>query len=179
MNIIHKCYIGAVSWIKVFLAQIRTGGKLKSTYVNSIRGAFSVEINGSGKINIGRFLMSKGPLYLKCGNGGAMEIGQGVFFNHNCSVTCAEGITIGNNCMFGNNVVIVDHDHIVNSRGATGALKSKPVIIEDRVWCGANVTITKGVRIGTGAVIAAGAVVTKDVPANTTVAGVPAAAIHL
>ena len=58
--------------------------------------------------------------------------------------------------------------------GVTGNLISKPIVIEDRVWCGANVTITKGVHIGTGAVIAAGAVITKDVPAGALVGGVPA-----
>lgn len=60
----------------------------------------------------------------------------------------------------------------------TGALIAKPVTIEDRVWCGANVTITKGVHIGKGAIVAAGAVVTKDVPARALVAGVPAKIIR-
>ena len=80
--------------------------------------------------------------------------------------------------MFANNLVIVDHDHIVDNEGVTGKMISNPTIIEDRVWCGANVTITKGVRIGTGAVIAAGTVVTKDVPEKAVMAGVPAKRIH-
>lgn len=80
--------------------------------------------------------------------------------------------------MFANNLVIVDHDHVVDTEGVTGELIAKPVIIEDHVWCGANVTITKGVRIGAGAVIAAGAVVTKDVPEKAVMAGVPARRIR-
>ena len=72
-----------------------------------------------------------------------MTIGEDVFFNHNCSLTCAESIEIGNYCMFANNLVIIDHDHEIFKEGVTGKLVSKPIIIEDRVWCGANVTITK------------------------------------
>ena len=101
-----------------------------------------------------------------------------MFFNHNCSITCADEIKIGNHCMFANNLVIVDHDHEVGETGVTGDLTSKPIVIEDRVWCGANVTIIKGVHIGAGAVIAAGAVVTKDVPKRAVVAGVPGKIIH-
>ena len=174
MKILHKGCIGLVSAWKVFCAKICACGKFQATWVNSIRGTFKTEIIGDGCIAIGHFLMSRGPLYLKSVNGGKLTIGEDVFFNHNCSITCAEKITIGNHCMFANNLVIVDHDHIVGVEGVTGELIAKPVIIEDRVWCGANVTITKGVHIGTGAVIAAGAVVTRDVQEKTVVAGVPA-----
>ena len=174
MKILHKFYIGLVSVWKMFCAKVCDHGKIQATWVNSIRGDFKTEIIGNGSITIGHFLMSRGPLYLKSVNDGKLTIGDDVFFNHNCSITCAEKITIGNHCMFANNLVIVDHDHIVGVEGVTGELIAKPVIIEDRVWCGANVTITKGVHIGTGAVIAAGAVVTRDVQEKTVVAGVPA-----
>lgn len=118
--------------------------------------------------------MSRGPLYLKSVDGGKITIGENVFFNHNCSLTCAGSIEIGNHCMFANNLVIIDHDHEIGKDGVTGTLASKAIIIEDRVWCGANVTITKGIHIGTGAVIGAGAVVVNDVEAHSIVAGVPA-----
>lgn len=178
MQIFHKCYVGLMSAWKILLAKIFTCGKTQATWVNSIRGFFKVEIIGDGHVEIGNFLMSRGPLYLKSVNGGKLKIGENAFFNHNCSITCAESITIGNHCMFANNLVIIDHDHEIGKEGVTGTLISKPIIIEDRVWCGANVTITKGVHIGTGAVIAAGAVVTKNVPEKVIVAGVPAKIIH-
>ena len=84
------------------------------------------------------------------------------------------GVKIGNNCMFANNIVIIDHDHVIGGNGVTGELTARPVIIEDHVWCGANVTITKGVHIGSGAVIGANAVVVNDIEAHAIVAGVPA-----
>ena len=174
MKILHKCFIGLVSAWKILCAKICAHGKLQAKWVNSIRGAFKTEVIGNGSITIGRFLMSRGPLYLKSVNDGKLTVGEDVFFNHNCSITCAEKVTIGNHCMFANNLVIVDHDHEVGKDGVTGTLASKPVIIEDKVWCGANVTITKGVHIGAGAVIGANAVVVNDVEAHAIVAGVPA-----
>lgn len=174
MKILHKGCIGLVSAWKVLCAKICACGKFQATWVNSIRGALKIEIIGNGCIAVGHFLMSRGPLYLKSVNGGKITIGENVFFNHNCSLTCAESIVIGDNCMFANNLVIIDHDHKILKDGVTGALVSEPIIIEERVWCGANVTITKGVHIGRGAVIGANAVVVNDVKAYSTVAGVPA-----
>lgn len=178
MKIHHKYCIGLVSAWKILCARICAHGKLQAKWVNSIRGAFKTEVIGNGSITIGRFLMSRGPLYLKSVNDGKLTVGEDVFFNHNCSITCAEKVTIGNHCMFTNNIVIIDHDHVIGGNGVTGKLTARPVIIEDHVWCGANVTITKGVHIGAGAVIAAGAVVTKEVPPKAVMAGVPAKRIR-
>ena len=174
MKIIHKCYVELISILKILYAKISRYGKIKMSWINSIKGSFRIEIIGSGKIKIGRFLMTRGPFYLKSVNQGVIEIGEKVFFNHNCSITSAEQIKIGNHCMFANNLVIVDHDHKIEEKGAVGTLISQPIIIEDRVWCGANVTITKGVHVGTGAVIGANSVVVNDVEAHSIVAGVPA-----
>lgn len=174
MKVFHKYYIGFISALKILGARVCNLGKIRSSWINSIRGIFKVEIIGDGNIEIGKFLMSRGPLYIKSVNNGKLNIGQKVFLNHNCSITCAEYISIGNNCMFANNLVIVDHDHAIGKDGVIGTLVSQPIVIEDQVWCGANVTITKGVHIGKGAVIAANAVVVSDVEAHTIVAGVPA-----
>lgn len=109
MKILHKGCIGLVSAWKVLCAKICACGKFQATWVNSIRGALKIEIIGNGCIAVGHFLMSRGPLYLKSVNGGKITIGENVFFNHNCSLTCAESIVIGDNCMFANNLVIIDH----------------------------------------------------------------------
>lgn len=174
MEILHRCYIGLISIWKILFVKLNSYGKFQSAWINSIRGALRVEIIGDGNIVIKKFLMSRGPLYLKSVNNGKLKIGEKVFFNHNCSITCAENIIIGDHCMFANNLVIIDHDHEISKDGVTGSLISKPIVIEDHVWCGANVTITKGVHIGTGAVIGANAVVVNDVAAHSIVAGVPA-----
>lgn len=101
-----------------------------------------------------------------------------MFINHNCSITCAEKITIGNCCNIANNVVIVDHDHKLGTQGVVDGLESASVHIGMNVWIGANSTILKGVSIGDGAVIAAGAVVNQNVPVHEMWGGIPAKKIR-
>ena len=82
------------------------------------------------------------------------------------------GITIGDNVSISHNVSIVTGGHDLNSRDFVGVFK--PIEISNYVWIGLNVTILQGITIGKGAVVAAGSVVTKDIPSYAIVAGVPA-----
>lgn len=87
------------------------------------------------------------------------------------------GITIGNDVIFGPNVQVFSENHIYSNSEKTikeQGVTKKPVIIGNNCWIGAGATILAGVMIGDGSVIAAGSVVTKSVPANSIVAGVPA-----
>lgn len=103
-------------------------------------------------------------------NGGTMEIGNDVFFNNGCSINCHKSIKIGDNTIFGENVLIYDHDHKFNLNDdlvrKLGFI-SQEVIIGSNVWVGSNVVILKGVTIGENSVIAAGSIVTKNIPKNT------------
>lgn|GEM_PF-809627 len=97
--------------------------------------------------------------------------------NYNCQIRCGNKIEIGNNCTFGRHVSILDSDFHVIKEGNKILNPSKPVIIADNVWIGHNAIILKGVTVGEGAVVAAGSVVTKDVPPHSIVAGNPAKVI--
>jgi acetyltransferase-like isoleucine patch superfamily enzyme len=100
--------------------------------------------------------------------GATLHIGKGTYMNRNVHVVAAESVQIGENVKIGWDVVIMDTD----LHGKFGQMaKSKPVVIEDDVWIGCRALILKGVRIGEGAVVAAGAIVTRDVPARVVVAG--------
>lgn len=154
--------------------KVKFGKRIGIHLINSIRGKLNIELFDGAKINIGKFLMTRGPLYLKCTKDAYVKIGEECFFNNNCSITAAEKIIIGNQCKFANNLVIIDHDHAIEQGHATAELITKPIIIEDNVWVGANCTILKGIHIGKGSVVAAGSVVTKNVPSYSIVAGVPA-----
>lgn len=110
---------------------------------------------------------------------GSLEIGDRVSLNANVYINaCDQGtIVLGNDVAVGPNVVMRASDHVtvsldksIREQGHTGG----EIILEDDVWVGANVTIVGGVRIGRGAVIGAGAVVTRDVEPYTLVGGVPA-----
>ena len=83
------------------------------------------------------------------------------------------GIEIGDDVLIGHQVVIATLNHDLDP-AKRGNMTPAPVKIGNKVWIGAHATVLPGVTVGEGAVIAAGAVVTKDVPANTVVAGVPA-----
>ena len=100
-----------------------------------------------------------------------MKIGKGVFVNHSLTCMAAGGITIDDGVMIGPNVRIVTDNHDFDNRMV---LRCKPVHICRNAWIGVGAIILPGVTIGENAVVAAGAVVTKDVAANTFVGGNPA-----
>ena len=111
----------------------------------------------------------------RCDLGFNIKLGKSVFINSNCFFLDSNMITIGDYVMIGPNVTIVTPNHSRDpvKRRRVGTI-SKPVVIEDDVWIGAGAIILPGITIGEGAVVGAGSVVTKNVPAGTTVVGNPA-----
>lgn len=101
------------------------------------------------------------------------RIGKHVFINHACSFLDMGGITIEDHVLIGPRVNLVTENHPLDPADRS-ALITKPIVIRQNAWIGAAATILPGVTIGENAVVAAGAVVTADVPANTVVGGVPA-----
>ena len=102
-----------------------------------------------------------------------IHLGKNVFINSGCRFQDQGGIYIGNNVLIGHNVVLATLNHEENP-SKRGNLIPSPIKIGNDVWVGSNATILPGITIGDGAIVAAGAVVTKDVKENTVVAGVPA-----
>ena len=115
------------------------------------------------------------PFCTDCGKN--ITVGKNVFINSGCRFQDQGGITIGDGTLIGHNVVLATLNHGI-SPDERHDLFPAPIHIGKNVWIGANATVLPGVTIGDNAVIAAGAVVTKDVPANVVVAGVPAKVIR-
>lgn len=111
------------------------------------------------------------PFYTDCGKN--INIGKNVFLNMGCKFQDQGGIFIGDGTLIGHNVVLATLNHAMDPEERSSMIPA-PIHIGKRVWIGANATVLPGVTIGDGAIVAAGAVVTKDVPENTVVGGVPA-----
>ncbi|MBD0288627.1 MAG: sugar O-acetyltransferase, partial [Flavisolibacter sp.] len=101
------------------------------------------------------------------------RIGKNVFINHACSFLDMGGITIEDHVLIGPKVNLITENHPLDPVDRR-ALICKPIVIKRNAWIGAAATVLPGVTIGENAVVAAGAVVTTDVSANTVVGGVPA-----
>ena len=102
-----------------------------------------------------------------------ITVGKNVFINSGCCFQDQGGIAIGDDVLIGQQVVIATVNHDANPRKRANMLLA-PVTIGNRVWIGAHATVLAGVHIGDYAIVAAGAVVTRDVPESAVVAGVPA-----
>ncbi|RYY54494.1 MAG: sugar O-acetyltransferase [Chitinophagaceae bacterium] len=101
------------------------------------------------------------------------KLGKGVFINFDCTFLDLGGITIEDNVMLGPKVSLLSEGHPV-AAGDRQKLTTGRIHIKRNAWIGANATILQGVTIGENAVVAAGAVVSRDVPDNTIVGGIPA-----
>ena len=111
------------------------------------------------------------PFYTDFGKN--ITIGKNVFINSGCHFQDQGGIYIDDGALIGHNVVLATLNHGQLPENRHDLLPS-PIYIGKNVWIGASAVVLPGVRIGDGAIVAAGAVVTKDVPPNTVVGGVPA-----
>jgi acetyltransferase-like isoleucine patch superfamily enzyme len=111
------------------------------------------------------------PIYINYGK--HVSIGKNVFINFNCTFLALGGIVIDDNVLVGPGVKILSEGHPLSSAERQSLVPGK-IHIKQNAWIGAGATILPGVSIGENAVVAAGAVVTKDVPANSVVAGIPA-----
>ena len=111
------------------------------------------------------------PFYTDFGKN--ITVGNNVFINADCKFQDQGGITIDDGALIGHGVVLATLNHDMDPEKRQ-QLHPAPIHIGKRVWIGANATVTAGVTIGDNSVVAAGAVVTKDVPANVVVGGVPA-----
>jgi acetyltransferase-like isoleucine patch superfamily enzyme len=162
------------NYSQIFEAASRTANLLAELKISAdnerVRELWN-EISGSQMGSNSTILV---PFYINIGQ--FTHIGKNVFINHACSFLDIGGITIEDDVLIGPKVNLITEGHPLNP-SERKALTVKPIVIKRNAWIGAAVTILPGVTVGENSVVAAGAVVTKDVPANTVVAGVPAKVI--
>ncbi len=132
-------------------------------------------IRNEGTLNAGHNLTIRSfrhqPVEITVGKDGTLSFGNDVFLNQGVRIGCRASVQIGDDCLIGDEVLILDSDwHGVGNR----LTRTEPVLIEAHVWIAARATILRGVTLGEGCIVAAGAVVTHSVDAYTLVGGVPA-----
>lgn len=197
--------LSRVSVLKTFYYNRRLCGNREMVFIISRNSIIQVKKNtaidiAEGRVEFGFDYLNRGKTSLKMGEGsrfiikgsaricngcritiekgGLLELGRDTFINENTRITAYQKIIIGDGCWIAWDVNIIDTDfHSISINGDTGETV-KTVRIGNRVWIGARALILKGVTIGDGAVIAAGSVVTGDIPAGCLAAGVPARVIR-
>ena len=128
--------------------------------------------NRGGRIEAGNTAFFPG-VRLECWPGATIRIGSGTYLNRNTEVVAARSVTIGRDCMIARDVLIMDTDQHALPGQPLGV---DPVVIEDRVWIGARAIILKGVTVGRGSVVGAGAIVTRSQAPGSVAVG-PAARV--
>ena len=139
-------------------------------------------VSDFGKMIIGdraRLVSTTATLELSTGGQGRLEIGESTFINYGCSISADKLVRIGPRCNIGTHCIMMDNDfHRVEPERRDQRPESRPIILEENVWLGARVIVLRGVTIGTGSVIGAGSVVTKDIPPRSVAVGMPAKVIR-
>jgi acetyltransferase-like isoleucine patch superfamily enzyme len=116
------------------------------------------------------------PFYTAGGD--EIRIGRNVFINQNCTLYDLGGLDIADDVMIGPNVSIITASHPLEPSKRRNVTIGKPIVIEKNVWIATGAVIIGGVTLGENSVVAAGSVVTKNVPPNTLVGGNPARVIR-
>jgi acetyltransferase-like isoleucine patch superfamily enzyme len=116
------------------------------------------------------------PVYSE--HGLSIRVGRNVFINQGCTLNDIGGIEIGDDVLIGPRVSLITSGHPLDPNQRRRQIVAAPIVIQRNVWLGAGATVLQGVTVGEDSVVAAGAVVTRDVPSGTLVAGVPAQVVR-
>ena len=175
-------------WNRFVLWPYRISGNLIAD--PTVRFYVPLRCDGEGKVTIAAGTKLGARTAMRMGNGSILlqarspesriHIGEKCFFSNNISVIAVESIEVGDHCLIGDLVTIIDSDFhgIASDKRQSASVLSRPVKIEKHVWLGSRVIIQKGVTIGAHSIITPNAVVVSSVPPNTIAGGVPARVIR-
>lgn len=155
---------------KVIQKAMRTTAKLNNLVTDDMQEINAVFSELIGKKVDDTFFMIP-PFYSDFGEN--IHIGKNVFVNHACTFMDRGGITLEDNVLIGPKANLITTNHPINPSERRATI-SQPIVIKKGAWIGVGATILPGVTIGENSIVAAGAVVSKDVPNNAIVGGIPA-----
>lgn len=129
---------------------------------------FSIKCHKKASLQIGNNFKARSNFCINLSEEGNLKIGNNVFFNRGCSINCRANVTVGDNCIFGENVLVYDHDHCFDcNSGLKEGYVCRKIVIGEGCWIGAGTIILKGVTIGDNVLISAGSLVKRDIPSNS------------
>jgi acetyltransferase-like isoleucine patch superfamily enzyme len=164
-------WVNSISSIWLVMGGMKIG---KGTYLPKVKVTWphQVQLGNNCQLEHGVYFHYDG-IYNK---GPAICVGNNVFIGNQTEFNISDKISIGDNCLIAAGCRFVDHNHgtELNTLIKKQFAPKKEIILEDDVWLGCNVVVLKGVCIGEGAIVAAGSIVTKSIPAYEIWGGVPA-----
>jgi acetyltransferase-like isoleucine patch superfamily enzyme len=140
-----------------------------------------LEIGRNGKLDFGRFVWIGDGTKIRC-HEGRVEIGDKTVMGQECTISAYQHVRIGRQCVIADRAMFIDFDHgvvEVERPIRQQGIYKRDVVVGSNVWIGYGACVLRGVRVGDNAIVGTNSVVTKDVPANAVVAGIPARIIRM
>jgi acetyltransferase-like isoleucine patch superfamily enzyme len=140
-----------------------------------------LEIAAKGRVDFGRFVWIGDKTKIRC-HEGRVEIGDKTVIGQECTISAYQHVRIGRQCVIADRSMFIDFDHGVVEVERPIRLQGiykRDVIVGSNVWIGYGACVLRGVSVGDNAIVGTNSVVTKDVPANAVVAGIPARVIRM
>jgi acetyltransferase-like isoleucine patch superfamily enzyme len=170
----------AARWLRRRLLT-RAGWRWRTDGPVFFGGGLELQCARSGRIELGRFVWLGHGTKLRC-HQGAIEIGPKSVLGQECTISAYERVRIGEQCVIADRAMFIDFDHgvvEVERPIREQGIYTRPVEVGSNVWIGYGACVLRGVRVGDNSIVGANCVVTRDVPANAVVAGIPARVIRM
>jgi acetyltransferase-like isoleucine patch superfamily enzyme len=140
-----------------------------------------LQVGRKGEIRFGRFVWIGDRTKIRC-HEGVVEIGDKTVFGQECTISAYQRVRIGEQCVIADRAMFIDFDHGVSEVDRpirVQGIYKRDTVVGSNVWVGYGACVLRGVRVGDNSIIGTNAVVTKDVPANAVVGGVPARVLRM
>lgn len=140
-----------------------------------------LEIGRQGRVELGRFVWIGDGTKIRC-HEGVVEIGEKTVMGQECTISAYQHVRIGEQCVIADRAMFIDFDHgvvEVERPIRQQGIYKRDVVVGSNVWVGYGACILRGVSVGDNSIVGTNSVVTRDVPANAVVAGIPARVIRM
>jgi acetyltransferase-like isoleucine patch superfamily enzyme len=159
----------------------RAGRRWRTAGMVFLGRKLAIEIGRRGEVRFGRFVWIGDGTKIRC-HEGLVEIGDKTVIGQECTISAYQRVKIGAECVIADRAMFIDFDHgvvDVERPIRVQGIYKRDVVIGSNVWVGYGACFLRGVRVGDNSIIGTNAVVTKDVPANAVVAGIPARIVRM